>query len=779
MENNGCVYGANMSNRGEGWIELVNRGTMCSVTIQAQGGVDAYLYNEGLIDELRTDSADENTMFFGNSGLVRELLTSSAGGSTNRVVNDGTIESACYTVSDRSVTEVQNNGQINYRCDIDLMQNESDEIGSFSISGNGRLDVGFCVTANYHVAADKDVSTPEKQRELMNLFLDRMSVDSDLCTTLPVPLCAIVGLRKNLEGLSVNERGVGADTVYFDLSPAADQYDPGALASATRLSLEDQLSRLRDGYTAAEAQMGLRMREKEAAQNEIERKVRRLGSLRPGDIVVMGEYDQDHTPENGLEPIEWIVTSIEGDHAILISRYGLDVHRFSGSPTIDQWPGSALFAWLNKELIRQAFSADELFAIKYAQRHRSEEYLYLMTKQEVEQAFPDELSRRTAATPAAIAHGAKQGESGSCAWLTFSNGDYSASKWFYVRPDGTFGETKTENLSIAIRPCLRLYLRNIRKVRDVYRPEAPEQKEEEACPPMFETGATVTFGRYEQDNKTGNGPEPIEWTVLTHRDGKALLTSRMGLDTRPYHDKEVSVTWETCSLRSWLNREFFDAAFDETQKQAIELSDIVTNAGSNTQDRVFILSADEATEYLQDEQARRVGSTSYARKRGAYDDGNNNAYWWTRTRDEHESGVLLFAVQAIEGPKAFGSPVTWYYRYLDYPVNTDRVTVRPAVWVDMSSPCFTQAAAATPSSEAVQAGAAPADGDQVTGRVRIKGNGMVNVREESNTDSKILDRVKTGSTYDYVAVASNGWVQIILENGQKGFVSGKMVDILQ
>lgn len=83
-------------------------------------------------------------------------------------------------------------------------------------------------------------------------------------------------------------------------------------------------------------------------------------------------------------------------------------------------------------------------------------------------------------------------------------------------------------------------------------------------------GGYVTFGSYEQDNDSDNGTEPIEWMVLDHQDGRTLLLARYGLDADWYHvELADDVTWETCSLRRWLNTDFYNAAFDDTEKELI------------------------------------------------------------------------------------------------------------------------------------------------------------------------------------------------------------------
>ena len=93
--------------------------------------------------------------------------------------------------------------------------------------------------------------------------------------------------------------------------------------------------------------------------------------------------------------------------------------------------------------------------------------------------------------------------------------------------------------------------------------------------PVFrQAGSIVTLGRYEQDHNAGNGPEPIEWIILDMQEGRALLLSRYALDTMPYNTESADVTWETCSLRAWLNDEFLNNTFTDEERAAILLSDL-------------------------------------------------------------------------------------------------------------------------------------------------------------------------------------------------------------
>lgn len=63
----------------------------------------------------------------------------------------------------------------------------------------------------------------------------------------------------------------------------------------------------------------------------------------------------------------------------------------------------------------------------------------------------------------------------------------------------------------------------------------------------------VHFGRYVQANDTYSDEKDIEWLVLEKKDNKSLIISKYALDCQPYNERKENVTWETCTLRKWLN----------------------------------------------------------------------------------------------------------------------------------------------------------------------------------------------------------------------------------
>ena len=162
-------------------------------------------------------------------------------------------------------------------------------------------------------------------------------------------------------------------------------------------------------------------------------------------------------------------------------------------------------------------------------------------------------------------------------------------------------------------------------------------------------GDTVFLGTYEQDNNTSNGKEDIAWRVLSTSDDKILVISDKVLDCQPYNTSDADVTWETCSLRKWLNNDFLNAAFVTGEQEKIQNTYIPADkypvtqkeVGNATTDKVFLLSADEANNYFTMQQQRKCVPTEYAISRGAEtgsmtwwnDDDetiSDNCYWWLR-----------------------------------------------------------------------------------------------------------------------------------------------------
>lgn len=179
-------------------------------------------------------------------------------------------------------------------------------------------------------------------------------------------------------------------------------------------------------------------------------------------------------------------------------------------------------------------------------------------------------------------------------------------------------------------------------------------------------GSTVTFGNYEQ--------APIEWIVLDRQEDRALLLSKYALDAKPFHEVEDrNVTWAECTLRAWLNGDFYNSAFsDEERARIVQVTNATANA-PDTQDCVFLLSLDELNAYFPDEASRTADATEYAVAQGGrVSRETGKTYWWLRTKATPEDAALMVRYDGVVNE--FGDSM-----------EADIYTVRPAVWVNVSA----------------------------------------------------------------------------------------------
>ena len=163
--------------------------------------------------------------------------------------------------------------------------------------------------------------------------------------------------------------------------------------------------------------------------------------------------------------------------------------------------------------------------------------------------------------------------------------------------------------------------------------------------------------------------EPIKWRVLKVNGNQAFLLSDIALDDQRYNTEFESITWETSTIRSWLNgygassnkqgkdyssNNFIGSAFSGGEKSAIVNTSVVnddninygTEGGNNTTDKIFLLSESEAygERALQHgfvssrdtyDEARRCKSSTYAKAMGTWSNPDDmykgNCWWWLRS----------------------------------------------------------------------------------------------------------------------------------------------------
>ncbi len=222
-----------------------------------------------------------------------------------------------------------------------------------------------------------------------------------------------------------------------------------------------------------------------------------------------------------------------------------------------------------------------------------------------------------------------------------------------------------------------------------------EGKEEPIITGDFEI---ITFGNYPQGE---NGEiAPIEWYILAKDGNKMLLLSRYGLDTQKYNNTYTDVTWETCTLRTWLNGTFMNTAFSSAEKKAIQTTlvdnsdsqgydDATTTGGNNTEDQVFLLSVKEVKAFFPEDDSnghnavRATSPTDYAVAQGADvwdsdssilndEEYDGNGSWWLRSpgKNSQHNGTAVYPFGQVG--------------YTDGTVTVPNWIVRPAMWVDLN-----------------------------------------------------------------------------------------------
>ena len=214
----------------------------------------------------------------------------------------------------------------------------------------------------------------------------------------------------------------------------------------------------------------------------------------------------------------------------------------------------------------------------------------------------------------------------------------------------------------------------------------------------FAVGNYVSFGTYPQ-TKAGNDATPIEWLVLARDGDKALLISRYALDAQPYNKDYTSVTWETCTLRTWLNGTFYNKAFSSAEQAAILTTNVdnsknqcysgwSTSGGNNTQDKVFLLSYAEANKYFgvtydnSSNTKSRVAPTAYAIAQGGWTSPSK------KTADGTAAGWWL-----LRSPGSYQRYAAYVSRdgsLSDHNVDYGSASVRPALWVNVETDIFLQ-----------------------------------------------------------------------------------------
>ena len=175
---------------------------------------------------------------------------------------------------------------------------------------------------------------------------------------------------------------------------------------------------------------------------------------------------------------------------------------------------------------------------------------------------------------------------------------------------------------------------------------------------------------------------PHDWRVMDVQGSRALIMTDLVVGASWYNSMET-VTWETSSIRAWLNNEFLDR-FSHQELAMISETTVVNNdnpwfyiyGGNDTQDMVFLLSIEEVVRFFGDSGQlanRPLGTWSIS---DMHDDAriaelaaDSPTWWWLRSPGNfpyHAAFVSAYGHIYLNG----------------YNVSWTQGGIRPALWIE-------------------------------------------------------------------------------------------------
>ena len=100
-----------------------------------------------------------------------------------------------------------------------------------------------------------------------------------------------------------------------------------------------------------------------------------------------------------------------------------------------------------------------------------------------------------------------------------------------------------------------------------------------------------------------------DWIVLERKGNTALIITERLIDQRNWNEKMEDARWETCTLRAYLNGEFYNSFAPGDQARIVEVTNQNPNTrgpdyeipgGNPTNDKIFLLSLDEVLKLFGD-----------------------------------------------------------------------------------------------------------------------------------------------------------------------------------
>lgn len=202
-------------------------------------------------------------------------------------------------------------------------------------------------------------------------------------------------------------------------------------------------------------------------------------------------------------------------------------------------------------------------------------------------------------------------------------------------------------------------------------------------------GSIVPFGGY-------------DWRVLDIQGNTALIITEYMIEQHPFNNRAGDVTWAECSLRKYLNSDFYNKFTPAEQSRIIPVMNknngnlwYGSRGGEDTQDYIFLLSIEEAVcKYFGDSSKNLETRSPKQRYWFQRKDDNNSKrrssfdgyiwWWWLRSPGRDNRRAVY-----IHGDGNIGIQGNGTFHYSSntiHPLTGDNSGgVRPALWLSLES----------------------------------------------------------------------------------------------
>lgn len=152
-----------------------------------------------------------------------------------------------------------------------------------------------------------------------------------------------------------------------------------------------------------------------------------------------------------------------------------------------------------------------------------------------------------------------------------------------------------------------------------------------------------------------------EWIVLDKQGDRAFVMAKDAVVTMPYNNVLEATVWSKCSLREWLNDDFYKS-FPENVRKRICLTVVANSMNkklgtekiADTDDYIYLLDENEYNKYVDEDNKELLYK-------------KDSAVWWLRTTYNYKSSAVVVGVNG---------------QISEARVKERGIAVRPVMWID-------------------------------------------------------------------------------------------------